>query len=114
MLTLQRPSSDLEAADTPRSLVFDRRIGPRPPAGGAVLASVAAGEGLRLVPLQLIDAGRHGLGAISQSRLRAGTRVTLHAVDTPLARDCGVVARCDERPDGGYLVGVAFDSRMAA
>lgn len=110
MLTLQRPDpdlhrpgSDLDRADTPPSLIFDRRIGPRQPAQGAVLAAVASEDGVRLVPLQLIDAGSAGMGAISQKRLRIGRPVTLHAVDTPLARDCGVVARCDEQPDGSYL-----------
>src|SRR5690606_1071991 len=101
----------------PPSLIFDRRIGPRRPAAGGALASVAAGadgEGVRLVPLQLIDSGAAGIGAVSASRLRPGMRVTLHSVDACLARDCGIVARCDERADGGYLVGIAFDSRMAA
>lgn len=114
MLTLQRPHSDLEATDTPPSLIFDRRIGPRRPAAGAVLAAVAGADGVRLVPLQLIDAGSAGMGAISQKPLRIGRQVSLHSVDASLARDCGVVARCDEHPDGGYLVGIAFDTRRAA
>lgn len=114
MLTLQRPDSHLDTTDTPPSLVFDRRIGPRRPAEGAVLAAVASDGGVRLVPLQLVDSGSAGMGAISQKRLRIGRQVTLHAADAILARDCGVVARCDEHPDGGYLVGIAFDTRRAA
>ena len=125
MLTLQIPStptpprSDLEGADIPPTLVFDRRIGPRRPAEGALLAAVAPDRqseagGVRLVRLELLDAGSAGVGAVSPSRLRPGSCVSLHPVGVPLARDCGVVARCDERPEGGYLVGIAFDTRRAA
>ena len=109
-----RPGSDLDRASTPPNLIFDRRIGWRTPAEGALLAAVPAGDGMRLTPLDLQDASEAGVGARCRGPIRPGTRISLYPVGATVARDCGVVARCDEHPDGGYLIGIAFDTRLAA
>lgn len=109
-----RPGSDLDRTSTPPNLIFDRRIGWRTPAEGALLAAVPAGDGVRLTPLELQDASEAGLGARCRGPIRPGTHISLYPVGATVARDFGVVARCDEHPDGGYLIGIAFDARLAA
>ncbi|MFG0286402.1 MAG: hypothetical protein ACF8R7_18465 [Phycisphaerales bacterium JB039] len=115
LITDDRPSSHLDDEDTPPSLLFDRRTHTRLPAEGKLLAAVpAASSGVRLTQLELIDSSPAGIGVMASGPVSIGVPICLYPLGASVARECGIVARCDPQPDGRYLVGVSFERRMAA
>ena len=115
LITDDRPSSYLDEDDAPPPLAFDRRTHSRLPAEGKLLAAVpASNSGIRLAQLELIDSSQGGIGVRASSAMVCGDPICLYPLGASVARDSGVVARCDAQPDGGYLIGIAFNQRMAA
>ena len=115
LITDDRPSSHLDDDDTPPSLLFDRRTHTRLPAEGKLLAAVpATSSGIRLTQLELVDSSPAGIGVVTSGAVATGVPICLYPLGVSVARDYGVVVRCDPQSDGRYLIGIAFERRMAA
>jgi|GEM_PF-4405535 len=114
------PASCILEADAPvrietfEPLTFDRRRFQRDPAIGSFTAIVADPSGkIGLIPVDLLDQSRGGVGLACRRHLEPGTRVSLAPTANPLPGNSATVARCD-RVGQTYHVGLDFDDRLAA
>jgi len=88
---------------------FDRRKSRRTPATGQRLGVVFGVEGGRwLLPLVLRDTSAQGLGLTCSQPLTAGDRITLYDEGRRATFIKGVVARCQQREDGSFDLGLTF------
>ncbi|MGD1916406.1 MAG: hypothetical protein ACFCBV_09500 [Phycisphaerales bacterium] len=86
---------------------FERRRAPRMAAEGQRLAVVFGTDGGRwLLPLEIRDSSSSGIGLVSRQPLTAGDRITLYDEGRRATFIKGVVARCGEREDGQFDLGL--------
>lgn len=104
-----RTKTTADAMPDPGPYAFDRRRAMRSPATGQRLGVVFGVEGGRwLLPLELRDASASGVGLISGQELEPGDRVTLYDEGRRATFIKGRVARCQEREDGRFDLGLTF------
>lgn len=114
MALLAPPDRGTAREIPPETFRFERRRWTRHGVRGTAMASVAAGvDPARVMPVELLDSSRGGLGVLAGEPVPVGASFALHRPGSPLPVLVGEVARCEQTSEG-YRIGIWAEAAMAA
>jgi hypothetical protein len=112
---LHTPEATRDDTDALAPLPFERRAHDRATAGGSMQGVLASCTDMPiLIRLQLLDASSTGLGALCNSPVQVGSRISLRVDPVHGVWQTATVVRCAPDASGNHRLGLAYAHKRAA